>query len=121
MTSENAICRFKIIRYFPFENLRINMTWENKVEDCALCDMKKKTEWYEETDNFVLAEKLTGGPFIVLKNHTKNPDEDTVEEAHSLVSDIFGEHDFRVLMNIVQNHWHAHIIEDKSRRDLSEE
>jgi hypothetical protein len=97
------------------------MNWNNVVEDCPLCDMEKKTKWYEETDKFVIAEKLMGGPFIVLKNHTENPDQDTIEEAHNLVSDTFGNHSFRVLMNIVENHWHAHIIKDGSSYNLIEE
>jgi hypothetical protein len=83
--------------------------------------MEKKTEWYKETDRFVVAEKLDGGPFVVLKNHIEEPSDEVVEDAHDVVSDIFEEHEFRVLMNIVTNHWHAHIVQKKTKYDLTDE
>lgn len=83
--------------------------------------MTKRTEWYKETEQFVVAEKLGGGPFIVVKNHTKELDESGISKAHEIVDDIFGEHDFRILMNIVTDHWHAHIIAKDDRQDFSDE
>lgn len=97
------------------------MSWRNKKEECQLCEMEKRTKWYEETEEFVVAEKLGGGPFIVVKDHTEELDESRVEEAHELVESIFGEHEFRILMNIVTDHWHAHILTEKEEQDLSDE
>lgn len=97
------------------------MTWTNTVPTCPLCEMNKQTKWYTETDNFVVAEKLGGGPFVVVKNHVQDPDKDTIERAHGVVSDVFGEHEFQVLMNIVEQHWHAHILTDDSVQDISDE
>ena len=83
--------------------------------------MERRTHWYKETDDFVVAEKLGGGPFVVLKDHIKSPDEDTVENAHDIVESEFGEHKFRVLMNIVEDHWHAHVLTEDDRQNLSDE
>lgn len=83
--------------------------------------MEKKTEWYKETDNFVVAEKLTGGPFVVVKNHTEEPSDEVIDSAHDVVSDVFGEHRFRILMNIVEDHWHAHIVQEGKKVDLKDE
>lgn len=97
------------------------MSWENIREDCMLCNMEKRTKWYEETEDFVIAEKLNGGPFIVVKCHKKDIPDNKLAEAHKLVEDIFGEHKFRVMMNIVTNHWHAHIITDEKDQLLHDE
>lgn len=97
------------------------MTWENVVESCPLCDMEKRTEWYKETEEFVVAEKLGGGPFVVIKDHVEEPTNETINNAHDVVQSVFGEHKFRVLMNIVEDHWHAHIIKKEDRIDLSDE
>lgn len=83
--------------------------------------MDKRTYWYKETDDFVVAEKLGGGPFVVLKNHVEEPNEETVEDAHKVVESEFGDHDFRVLMNIVEDHWHAHIITEERDHWLDDE
>lgn len=83
--------------------------------------MEKKTKWHKETDDFVIAEKLIGGSFIILKNHKENISDNKLAEAHKLVEDIFGEHKFRVMMNIVTNHWHAHIITDEKDQVLNNE
>lgn len=97
------------------------MSWDNITKNCMLCNMEKKTKWYKETDNFVVAEKLNGGPFVVLKEHKKEICDDKLVEAHKIVEDIFGKHKFRVMMNIVKNHWHAHIITDEKDRALENE
>lgn len=95
--------------------------WRNVQEDCMLCRMPKKTHWYIETPDFVIAEKLGGGPFIVAKHHTKELDELDAEKAQRLVELLFGEEaETRVLMNLVKDHWHAHIITDEPV-DLSDE
>lgn len=97
------------------------MTWNNTLDSCPLCEMDKRTHWYRETDDFVIAEKLGGGPFVVLKNHVEDPSKETVEDAHEVVESEFGKHEFRVLMNIVRDHWHAHIITDKNDQELDGE
>lgn len=97
------------------------MTWENTVAECPLCEMNKQTEWHTETADFVVAEKLGGGPFVVLKNHEQEPEQETVERAHDVVSALFGSHTFQVLMGIVEDHWHAHIITEERSQHASEE
>lgn len=86
-----------------------------------LCDMEKKTKWYDETEDFVVAESLGGGPFIIIKNHKVEIDEDELEQAHKLVREIFGEHELTVRMNTVKDHWHAHITTKDIEQDLSDE
>lgn len=71
--------------------------------------MDKQTEWYKETDDVVVADTLGGTPFVVLKRHTIDPTDEELEAAHTAVEDVFGEHEFLVLMNVVEDHWHAHI------------
>jgi hypothetical protein len=97
------------------------MGWNNKKENCLLCDMKKRTKWYEETENFVVADNLSGSPFIIIKDHKEEIEEEESEAAHNLVEEIFGDHEFKVRMNLVKHHWHAHITTDKIEYDLSNE
>lgn len=97
------------------------MTWKNPKNDCMLCHMEKKTKWYKETDNFVVAEKLSGDPFIVIKDHVTEINDDIEDKAHSLVDEIFGDHTFEVRMGQVEDHWHAHIITDEIEQDLKNE
>lgn len=97
------------------------MTWNNVEESCQLCEMDKRTKWYKETDEFIVAEKLGGGPFVIVKDHVEELDEEQLQRAHDLVDEIFGEHQFKVLMNLVKDHWHAHIITDNQEQDLTGE
>lgn len=84
--------------------------WSNVKEDCMLCEMEKRTEWYLETPNWVVAEKLGGGPFIVSKRHQELLSDEEWERAEHIVGLLFDEFELRVLMNLVEDHWHAHII-----------
>lgn len=89
---------------------RYKKGWENVHRDCELCHMTKKTEWYIETTNFIIAEKLGGGPFIVSKRHEKSLSEGRRQKAERLVSLLFDEFELVTRMNIVSEHWHSHII-----------
>lgn len=99
----------------------LDMVWDNVDKTCILCEMEKLTKWYKETDDFLVAEKLSGGPFIVIKEHKEEINEDELDDAHNLVSDLFGKHEFTVRMNLVEDHWHAHISTQDIEQDLSNE
>lgn len=94
--------------------------WKNVQPDCMLCEMEKRTEWHLETRDFVIAEKLGGGPFIVSKHHEKELSDERRDRAERLVSLCYDDFELRVLMNLVEDHWHAHIIADEDI-DLSNE
>lgn len=87
--------------------------WEKVQHDCLLCEMDKKTEWYIETKDWVVAEKLGGGPFVVYKRHTKELSEDEWDDMERIVSHVFEDFEIRVLMNLVKDHWHGHIVTDE--------
>ena len=94
------------------------MTTTSKV-DCAFCPKpEKRTEWYEETDEAILMEKLGGGPMVVLKRHTTDPTKDELDHCKELASRHFENPEFRVLMAVVTDHWHAHVLKGQ---DLSDE
>jgi hypothetical protein len=95
-------------------------SWQNVQNDCMLCEMEKRTDWYIETRDFVVAEKLGGGPFVVVKEHKKQLDEWEWLEMERTVGMVFKEFNVRVMMNIVEDHWHGHLITDESV-DLSDE
>jgi hypothetical protein len=86
--------------------------WENVSKECQLCEMEKRTGWYIETEDWVVAEKLTGGPFVVYKFHTDELTDEEWADMERIVSHVFDEFDIRVLMNIVTDHWHGHILTD---------
>lgn len=83
--------------------------WKYTKEDCMLCHMEKKTEWHLETKDFVIAEKLQGGPFIVSKHHEAELSKERRERAERLVSLLYNDFKLQVLMNICESHWHCHI------------
>jgi hypothetical protein len=83
--------------------------------------MEKKTEWHIETQNFVIAEKLSGGPFIVSKKHEKQLSDERWERAEHLVSLLYDEFELEIIMSHCENHWHAHIITGNTDPDLSDE
>ncbi len=95
--------------------------WENVQPNCMLCRMEKKTEWHIETPNFVIADTLTGNPFIVSKRHETSLSEPRREKAEHLVSCLYDEFELDVRMNMVTDHWHAHITISNSNTDLSNE
>lgn len=94
--------------------------WKNVQDDCLLCEMEKRTEWHIETPRFVVAEKLSGGPFIVSKKHEEELDSEKRESAERLVSLLYDDYELRVLMAQVKDHWHAHVVTDDTI-DLSDE
>jgi hypothetical protein len=83
--------------------------------------MEKRTEWHLETQDFVIAEKLQGGPFIVSKWHEKSLSDERWDRAERLVGVLYDDFELQVLMNLVEDHWHAHIVEAGTRRDLTGE
>lgn len=95
--------------------------WENVQDDCLLCEMEKRTKWYIETPDWVVAEKLQGGPFVVYKRHKKELSDEEWERMEHIVGLIFDEFDIQVMMNLVKDHWHGHIVEPGTTRDLSTE
>lgn len=92
-------------------------------EECIFCPVEKKTHWYEESKHAIFCEKPHGGPLVILKRHTTEPTEKELKHCHDLVRDYVGDHDFRVLMTHVPNHWHAHVqnYDSEKRRTLLDE
>ena len=84
--------------------------WRNTQADCLLCEMEKRTEWYFETKDWVVAEKLGGGPFVVYKRHKKELSDDEWEDMERIVSYVFEDFELAVKMNLVKDHWHGHIV-----------
>ena len=85
-----------------------------------LCEMEKRTEWHIETRDFVMAEKLGGGPFIVSKWHERGLSDERRDRAERLTALLFDDFELVVRMNLVPDHWHAHIVTDEAV-DLSDE
>lgn len=94
--------------------------WRNVQDDCMLCEMEKRTKWHIETKEFVIAEKLGGGPFIVSKIHEKELSDKRQEKAEHLVGLLYDDFELVVKMNLVEDHYHAHILTD-DEIDLSNE
>jgi len=95
--------------------------WKYVEDDCQLCEMEKKTEWHLETKDFVIAEKLQGGSFIVSKHHETQLSDQRRKRAERIVSLLYDDFDLQVLMNHVEDHWHAHIVKEGTTRDLTNE
>ena len=85
--------------------------------DCAFCPKPDKlTRWYEESDRAIVMNNFHGEPMVVLKRHTETPTDEELQHCRELVSNHFSDDcEFRVLMNIVEEHWHAHIVEESSK------
>jgi|AntDeeMetagen134_2_1112570.scaffolds.fasta_scaffold02040_7 hypothetical protein len=79
--------------------------------------MNRQTNWYYEDDMVVIADTLEGTPFVVLKDHTRRIAPDTEEVIVDRVAALFGDHELVKKMNIVGDHWHAHITEPASVPD----
>lgn len=94
--------------------------WRNVQDGCMLCEMEKRTDWHLETQDWVVAEKLGGGPFVVYKKHQENLSDEEWADMERVVGKVFDEFNVRVLMNIVEEHWHGHLVTDESV-DLSSE
>lgn len=95
--------------------------WNNAQDDCMLCNMTKQTEWYLETPSLVVAEKLSGGPFVVWKSHKEELDEDEMALVEHVVDLLFDDWEIEVRMGMVPNHWHGHILTEEEDIDLSNE
>ena len=95
--------------------------WNNAQDECMLCNMTKKTEWHLETPNLVVAEKLSGGPFVVWKEHKEELDEDEMALVEHVVDLLFDEWELEVTMNLCESHWHCHILTEEENIDLSDE
>ena len=89
---------------------RYEDTWSNVQEDCILCEMEKRTEWYLETPDFIVAEKITGGPFVVFKTHRDKLTPSEKDKMRHIVGLVFDDFEIRVMMNLVEDHWHGHIV-----------
>ena len=74
-----------------------------------LCEMEQKTEWYLETQDWVVAEKLGGGPFVVYKEHTESLSRDEWLDMERVVGKVFDSFELDVIMVHCPNHFHAHI------------
>lgn len=92
---------------------RYKDTWENVQPDCLLCEMEKRTEWYLETRDWLVAEKLDGGPFVVYKRHTEKLSDEEWENMERIVNHVFEDFELVVRMNLVEDHFHAHIVTDE--------
>lgn len=100
---------------------RYKGNWKNVDESCQLCRMSKKTEWHLETKRWVIAEKLGGGPFVVSKRHQKELSDEEWDEMERIVGLLYDDFDIVVRMNLVKDHWHAHLILPDEENDLSGE
>jgi hypothetical protein len=85
--------------------------WKNVQDGCQLCEMEEKTKWHFETKDFVIAEKPSGGDMIVSKHHEQELSDERRDRAERLVGMLYDDFELQVLMNHVEDHWHAHIIE----------
>lgn len=83
--------------------------WDNPQADCQLCQMDKRTDWYIETRDWIVAEKIGGGPFVVLKAHTETLTDEQWQRMEEIVGLVFDDFEITVLMSIVTDHWHGHI------------
>lgn len=83
-----------------------------------LCDMEKKTEWYLETPDWVIAEKIGGGPFVVYKRHQRELSDEEWESMERVVNIIFDDFEIDVRMGMVEDHWHGHLVLPDENTDL---
>jgi len=95
--------------------------WEDVQDDCMLCEMEKRTEWYLETRDWVVAEKLSSGPFIVYKKHTKSLTDDEWDRMEHIVGLVYDDFEIDVRMGMVPDHWHGHILPKGEHFDLTNE
>lgn len=76
-----------------------------------LCEMEHKTVWYYQDEDVVVCEKPQGGKMIVLKRHTDEPTEAEHAYMKGVLNSLFGEHETKIMMNHVEDHFHAHITD----------
>ncbi len=92
---------------------RYSDNWRNVQEGCALCEMEKRTHWYLETQDWVVAERLGGGPFVIYKRHQQELSDDEWKDMERVVGKVFDDFHVKVLMNVIEDHWHGHLITDE--------
>ncbi|QLG30032.1 hypothetical protein HUG10_20720 (plasmid) [Halorarum halophilum] len=85
--------------------------WDSVDDDCMLCEMEQCTHWYYEDDELVIADNLVGRPFVIWKDHKQSVSIDELQTVQHRVRGIFSDHELQVIMNMVPDHWHAHIVE----------
>lgn len=83
--------------------------WHNVQHDCQLCKMDKRTDWYIETQDWLVADTLGGGPFVVVKEHTDTLSGKQWRRMRDIVGLVFDDFEITVLMNLCPDHWHGHI------------
>lgn len=115
--TENLFMVYRMSHYFHGGDMaltaRHKSDWVHPRDDCMLCEMEQKTHWYIETQTFVVAEKLSGGPFVVAKRHTTELTDEEWWRARHVSELMFGEDiELDVRMGMVPDHWHAHIVTD---------
>lgn len=88
--------------------------WENVQDDCMLCQMDERTQWYLETRNWLIAEKLGGGPFVIYKEHTDSLSDEEWNDMERVVGKLFDSFEVVVKMNLVEDHWHGHLVTDNA-------
>jgi len=87
-------------------------TAENRPTEtpCLFCpEPARITEWHYTDDTCLVIDKPSGDPMVVLRRHAVEPTDEELQHMHDVVRDVFGEHEFTVLMNHVTEHFHAHI------------
>lgn len=74
--------------------------------------MEEKTEWHIETKDFIIADTLSGHPFIVSKRHEKSLSDDRRQKMERLLDIWFDEWELTVVMDQYPDHWHGHILNE---------
>ena len=79
---------------------------------CELCNLKKRTEWYYEDDEFIICDCETCKiPMIVSKEHTDSVTKVTEGFIYGLVKGVFKKKfRFRITPRKIIDHFHWHII-----------
>ena len=95
--------------------------WSTAQHDCLLCEMEKRTEWHLETPRLVIADTLSGGPFVVWKTHKTELTEQERNVVERCVSLLYEDFEIDVRMGMVPDHWHGHIVPTDKNVDLSNE
>lgn len=86
--------------------------WTDANRDCDLCNMEKRTEWHMETTNFVIADTLSGTPFIVSKQHEEELSADRRAKMERLLDLMYDDWSMTVTMDQYPEHWHGHLSID---------
>jgi hypothetical protein len=90
---------------------------------CELCGLEKKTQWWHESNEFIVCKCMTCGiPMIVRRQHGVPRDCDCKKDkrmwdavgkvAESICRDVFGDQfvGFRKEQRKIKDHWHWHVL-----------